>query len=169
LYLDESKIKYLLHDSDKEYLKKWSLKNGKKLSKIKYKYMNSEKGFVTKCISSMFAPSRIKERGLIPLSTKKEILNCFNDNNEVLNFAEKKDEDNSVINGGFFVCEPSIFNYLKDDTTIWEKEPLENLAKESSLNLYLHTGFWKPMDSLKDKMDLNEMWISGKAEWKIWK
>jgi hypothetical protein len=71
---DEKKKKY-----HKEYLKKWSLKNGKKLSKIKYKYMNSEKGFVTKCISSMFAPSRIKERGLIPLSTKKEILNCFNE------------------------------------------------------------------------------------------
>ena len=71
---DEKKKKY-----HKEYLKKWSLKNGKKLSKIKYKYMNSEKGFVTKCISSMFAPSRIKERGLIPLSTKKEILNYFNE------------------------------------------------------------------------------------------
>lgn len=89
--------------------------------------------------------------------------------NEVLNFAEKKDEDNSLINGGFFVCEPSIFNYIKDDATIWEKEPLENLAIESSLNLYLHTGFWKPMDSLKDKIDLNEMWNSSKAEWKIWK
>jgi hypothetical protein len=63
----------------KEYLKKWCLKNTKKLSDIKYKYMNSEKGFVKKCISSMFSPSRIKERGLIPLSTKAEILNCFND------------------------------------------------------------------------------------------
>jgi hypothetical protein len=62
----------------KEYLKKWSLKNTKKLSEIKYKYMNSEKGFVKKCISSMFSPSRIKERGLIPISTKKEILNYFN-------------------------------------------------------------------------------------------
>jgi hypothetical protein len=63
----------------KEYLKKWCLKNTKKLSDIKYKYMNSEKGFVKKCISSMFSPSRIKERGLIPLSTKEEILNCFKD------------------------------------------------------------------------------------------
>ena len=63
----------------KEYLKKWCLQNGKKLSKIKYKYMNSEKGFVKKCISSMFAPSRIKERGLIPKSTKGEILNYFNE------------------------------------------------------------------------------------------
>ena len=63
----------------KEYLKKWSLKNTKKLSEIKYKYMNSEKGFVKKCISSMFSPSRIKERGIIPISTKEEILNYFNE------------------------------------------------------------------------------------------
>ncbi len=92
-----------------------------------------------------------------------------NHNNEVLHFAEKKDEDNSLINGGFFVCEPSIFDFIKSSETIWEKEPLENLAKEGSLNLYFHTGFWKPMDSLKDKMDLNELWNTGKADWQIWK
>ena len=63
----------------KEYLKKWSLNNSKKLSKIKHKYMNSEKGFVTKCISSIFTPSKIKERGFIPEFTKKEILNYFNE------------------------------------------------------------------------------------------
>ena len=63
----------------KEYHKKWSLKNGKKLSKHKYKYMNSEKGFVKKCVSSMFAPSKIKERGLVPTSSKEEILNYFNE------------------------------------------------------------------------------------------
>ena len=63
----------------KQYHKKWSLKNGKKLSEIKYKYMNSEKGFVKKCVSSMFAPSRIKERGLVPTSSKEEVLNYFNE------------------------------------------------------------------------------------------
>ena len=89
--------------------------------------------------------------------------------NEVVSFAEKKDEDNSLINGGYFVCEPSIFDYIKDnDKSIWEKEPLETLAKEGSLNLNFHNGFWKPMDSLKDKIDLNEMWNNGNAEWKIW-
>ena len=62
----------------KEYFKKWRLKNGKMLSKIKHKYLNSEKGFVNKCISSMFTPSKIKQRGFVPKSTKKEILNCFN-------------------------------------------------------------------------------------------
>jgi glucose-1-phosphate cytidylyltransferase len=90
-------------------------------------------------------------------------------NNDVINFAEKKDEDNSLINGGYFVCEPSVFDYIKDgDKDIWEKEPLESLAIDGELNLNYHNSFWKPMDSLKDKMDLNEMWNSGNAEWKIW-
>lgn len=91
-------------------------------------------------------------------------------NNNIINFAEKKDEDNSLINGGYFVCEPSIFDYIKnDDESIWEKDPLEKLANDGELNLNFHDGFWKPMDSLKDKVDLNEMWNTGKADWKIWK
>jgi glucose-1-phosphate cytidylyltransferase len=91
-------------------------------------------------------------------------------NNDVVNFAEKKDEDNSLINGGYFVCEPSVFDYiLDDDKSIWEKQPLENLAKDGELNLNFHDSFWKPMDSLKDKMDLNDIWNSGNADWKIWK
>lgn len=89
--------------------------------------------------------------------------------NDVINFAEKKDEDNSLINGGYFVCDPSIFDYINEgDDSIWEKAPLENLAKNGELNLNFHDGFWKPMDSLKDKVDLNDMWNSGNAIWKIW-
>ena len=90
-------------------------------------------------------------------------------NNEVIGFSEKKDEDNSLINGGYFICESGIFDYLKDDSTIWEREPLENLAKNGFLNLNFHDGFWKPMDSLKDKIELNELWNNDVAEWKIWK
>jgi glucose-1-phosphate cytidylyltransferase len=90
-------------------------------------------------------------------------------NNEVIGFSEKKDEDNSLINGGYFMCESDIFDYLKDDSTIWEREPLENLAKNGFLNLNFHDGFWKPMDSLKDKIELNELWNNKIAEWKIWK
>ena len=92
-------------------------------------------------------------------------------NNDVLSFAEKKDEDNSLINGGFFVCEPSVFDYIneEDDKVIWEKDPLELLAKDGQLNLNFHDGFWKPMDSLKDKTELNEMWNNNNADWKIWK
>jgi glucose-1-phosphate cytidylyltransferase len=89
-------------------------------------------------------------------------------NNEIISFAEKKDEDNSLINGGYFVCEPEIFDYIDGDNTVWEKEPLEELAREGQLNLNFHDGFWKPMDSLKDKIDLNDMWVNDCAEWKIW-
>lgn len=93
----------------------------------------------------------------------------INDANEVESFFEKPKGDGSWINGGFFVCEPQVFDYIKDDSTIWEQAPLENLAKENQLAAYKHRGFWKPMDTLKDKQDLNEFWNEGKAEWKIWK
>lgn len=93
-------------------------------------------------------------------------------NNESLveSFHEKRPEDIGWINGGFFVCQPEVFDYIKDgDKTIWERDPLETLAKEKELVSFKHPGFWRPMDSLKDKMDLNELWNAGKAEWKIWK
>ena len=90
------------------------------------------------------------------------------EDNEVESFFEKPKGDGSWINGGFFVCEPKIFDYIKDDETIWEHEPLENLAKDHQLIAYKHNGFWKPMDTLKDKQDLNEYWNNGNAEWKIW-
>jgi glucose-1-phosphate cytidylyltransferase len=91
-------------------------------------------------------------------------------NNDIVSFSEKKDEDNSLINGGYFVCEPDIFEYINEgDESVWEKQPLETLANNGELNLNFHIGFWKPMDSLKDKMDLNELWNSEKADWKIWK
>lgn len=68
----------------------------------------------------------------------------------------------------FFVCEPEIFNYIQGDDTIWEREPLESIAKDNNLSAFKHEGFWKPMDSLKDKMDLNKYWETNKAEWKLW-
>ena len=91
------------------------------------------------------------------------------ENNKVANFAEKMDNRNSWINGGFFVLEPEVINYIKDDNTIWEREPLEKLSKEGELMAYFHNGFWKPMDKLKDKMDLEKMWSSGNAPWEIWR
>jgi glucose-1-phosphate cytidylyltransferase len=94
----------------------------------------------------------------------------INHENLVESFHEKRSEDIGWINGGFFVCEPDVFNYITEgDSTIWERNPLENLAKSKQLNSFKHSGFWRPMDSLKDKMDLNELWNSGLAEWKIWK
>lgn len=87
----------------------------------------------------------------------------------VSNFIEKPVGDGGWINGGFFVFEPEIFKYLKDDTTVLEKEPLETLANQYQLDAYKHKGFWKPMDTLRDKIELEKLWESGKAPWKVWK
>lgn len=92
----------------------------------------------------------------------------INKENEVNAFQEKPKGDGSWINGGFFVCEQSIFNYLLDDTTIFEREPLENLAKDNELSAFKHNKFWKPMDMLRDKKELEKLWVSGKAPWKKW-
>jgi len=89
--------------------------------------------------------------------------------NKVLNFQEKLLGDGSWINGGCFVLEPKIFDYLKNDSTVWEREPLEKLAQEGQLSVYKHTGFWMPMDTLRDKNILEQLWDEAKAPWKIWK
>jgi glucose-1-phosphate cytidylyltransferase len=86
----------------------------------------------------------------------------------VLNFHEKHGGEKSWINGGFFVFEPEIFDYLKDDFTILERGPLETLAQEHKLTAYKHDGFWQPMDTLREKNYLDDLWISGKAPWKVW-
>lgn len=93
----------------------------------------------------------------------------INDNNEIKSFREKSDEDGSMINGGYMVLEPEVFNYIEDDKTVFEKEPLERLAKNGQLSAYKHDGFWKCMDTLRDKNQLEEMWEKGEAPWKVWK
>jgi len=92
----------------------------------------------------------------------------INDNQQVKSFLEKPKGESGWINGGFFVCEPGVFKYINGPETIWERDPLENIAKDNQLVAYKHHGFWKPMDTLKDKQDLNKFWESGKAEWKLW-
>ena len=88
----------------------------------------------------------------------------------VSRFFEKPKGDGYWINGGFFVLEPAVFNYLDGDFTdvMWEDKPLEDLAKDGQLKAYKHDGFWKCMDALRDKIELDAMWESGKAKWKIW-
>jgi glucose-1-phosphate cytidylyltransferase len=86
----------------------------------------------------------------------------------VLSFQEKP-EGNGWINGGFFVLSPSVIDYIDGDQTVWEGEPLERLAREGQLAAYPHEGFWHPMDTLRDKNQLEELWRTGKAPWKIWK
>ena len=87
----------------------------------------------------------------------------------VNSFMEKPKGDGSMINGGFFVLSPAVLDYIIDDNTTWEREPLEYLAKEGSLAAYQHHGFWHSMDTLRDKILLEELWQSGKAPWKVWK
>lgn len=86
--------------------------------------------------------------------------------NQVLGFEEKPQGDGGWVNGGFFVLQPEVFEYIEGDTTIWEQEPLESLAKSGQLMAYHHTGFWQPMDTLRDKKYLEELWKTGKASWK---
>jgi len=82
---------------------------------------------------------------------------------------EKPKGEGSWINGGFFVLEPEVFDYIKQgDSTIWEREPLENLARAGQLVAFKHVGFWDCMDTLRDKIRLEQLWQSGKAPWKVW-
>jgi len=96
------------------------------------------------------------------------ILDITSDNS-IKSFREKKATDGSWINGGYMVLEPEVFDYIKDgDNTVFEQDPLENLAKDAELIAYKHTDFWKCMDTLRDKKQLEEMWTSGNAPWKVW-
>lgn len=88
--------------------------------------------------------------------------------NKVNSFREKPKGDGGVINGGFFVLSPKVIDYIADDMAIWEREPLERLAEEGNLAAYRHNAFWQPMDTLRDKMHLEDLWQSGRAPWKIW-
>jgi len=87
---------------------------------------------------------------------------------KVEHFREKPHGDGAWINGGFFVLEPEAIDYIDGDDTVWEREPMERLAGDGRLAAYRHTGFWHPMDTLRDRKVLEELWVSGDAPWKIW-
>lgn len=89
---------------------------------------------------------------------------------QISRFIEKPKDSATWINGGFFVCEPKIFDYIDDETTtVFERKPLENMADDNELYAYKHHGFWRCMDTLRDRIHLSELWSTGKAQWKIWK
>lgn len=92
-------------------------------------------------------------------------------NGDVLSFREKAKDESKWINGGFFVLKPEVFNYLQGDMSnmMWEDEPLEKLASDQQLTAYRHKGFWKCMDALRDKLELEALWQTNQAKWKIWK
>jgi glucose-1-phosphate cytidylyltransferase len=87
---------------------------------------------------------------------------------QVMNFKEKPKGDGAMINGGFFVLSPRVLDYLQDDASVWEQDPLMNLAADGELMAYEHHGFWQPMDTLRDKNHLEALWDSGSAPWKLW-
>jgi glucose-1-phosphate cytidylyltransferase len=94
----------------------------------------------------------------------------MDDSGNVLHFVEKPQGDGMWINGGFFVLEPGVFKYLEGDVddVQWEKKPLKEIAEDGQLCAYKHNGFWKPMDALRDRIELEQLWSSGEAKWKIW-
>ena len=112
-----------------------------------------------------------KESGKIVTMTAVQLSGRFGalvikEDNMITSFMEKPKGEESWINGGFFVCQPEVFDYIKDgDKTIFERAPLENLAKDKQLNAYKHRGFWQPMDTLRDKKELTELWETDRAPW----
>ena len=113
------------------------------------------------------------EHGLIATMTAVSVGQRFGclgieDDLTISSFREKSDMDGSRINAGFMVLEPKIFDYIEGDSTVFEKAPLETVASMGELDAYIHNGFWKPMDTLREKMQLEEMWANGTAPWKVW-
>ena len=90
------------------------------------------------------------------------------DGQRITRFEEKPPGDGSWVNGGFFVLEPAVLDYIDGDHSVWERDPLERLARDNQLSAFRHDGFWQPMDTLRDKNKLEELWSSGYAPWKIW-
>ena len=88
------------------------------------------------------------------------------DGHKINSFQEKPQGDGAWINGGYFVLSPKVIDFISNDATVWEKEPMESLAKQGEMNAFFHHGFWQPMDTLRDKVHLEELWQSGKAPWK---
>ena len=116
-------------------------------------FHKSKKGFIT--MAAIQPPGRY---GALQIT----------EDHSVENFLEKPKGDGAWMNGGFFVCEPSVFNYIKDDDTIFEQEPLTKLATDGKLYAYKHKGFWACMDTIRDKRMLSDLWDQEDAPWKIW-
>jgi glucose-1-phosphate cytidylyltransferase len=90
------------------------------------------------------------------------------ENNDIVSFDEKPEGDGPWINGGFFVLSPKVIDYIEDDATMWEQEPLRSIVKDNQFSAYFHKDFWYPMDTLRDKIRLEELWKTGQAPWRVW-
>ncbi len=180
---DMSKNKMIVH---KKYSEPWKVTlidtgentmTGGRLKKIS-QYIDEEENF---CMTYGDGVSNIKIDNLIEhhlKSGKKATITAtlppgrfgslVVENDLVTSFTEKPRGDGALINGGFFVLNKKALNYINNEKTIWEKDPLEQLAKEHELSYFLHDGFWQPMDTLKDKNLLEELWNKNEAPWKVW-
>ena len=96
------------------------------------------------------------------------VIKINEEESKISNFKEKPDGDGTWINGGFFVMKPGVIDYISGDHTVWEQDPMQNLARDGAISAYRYNGFWHAMDNLRDKFELEELWKSGKAPWKIW-
>lgn len=111
---------------------------------------------------------RIATITTVNIGQMKGVLDIAPDNT-ILSFREKEDDDGALINGGFMVMNPQIFDYLENDATVFEKEPMQRLAAEGELKSFYHSGFWQCMDTQREMNKLETLWQSGNAPWKIWK
>ena len=113
-----------------------------------------------------------KERGTLATLTAVQPPGRFGalnmEQHKIVRFEEKPRGDSGWVNGGFFVLSPRVLDYIEGDETVWERGPMERLAKDGNFSAFVHRGFWQPMDTLRDKNLLEELWQSGKAPWKIW-
>jgi glucose-1-phosphate cytidylyltransferase len=123
---------------------------------------------INKLVSEHKANGRLATVTVVQPSGRFGAIQIEDKSSAVLSFKEKPKGDGSWINGGFFVLQPEVFNYIKGDSIIFEREPLETLATSGNLCAYRHYGFWRPMDTLRDKTDLEEAWESNNAPWKLW-
>jgi len=149
---------------------------GGRLKRIK-KYVENE----TFCFTYGDCLSDISIKNLIDLHNTQKTLSTVTavqtpgrfgalniEKNKIISFEEKPSGDGSWINGGYFVLEPGIFDYIENDQTIWEKTPLEKLAKDSQLSVHKHNGYWNAIDTLRDKNHMDDLWNSKQAPWKVW-
>ena len=122
---------------------------------------------ITKLVEFHQSYGKIATMSAINVGQRFGVLD-IEDDNSIKAFREKSDSDGSMINAGFMVLQPEIFDYIHGDSTIFEKEPLESVARQGQLMAYKHSGFWQCMDTQRDKQKLEELWASGKAPWKVW-
>ena len=181
--LDISKNSMEVHKKDAE---KWKItlidtgdktQTGGRLKRVT-KYLNNDENFcftygdglsdinISDSIKFHLSHKKMVTVGAVQISGRFGVLDCTE--NKVNKFSEKPKGDNSYINGGFFVISRKAIEFIKDDDTNWETETLKKLADKNEIMAYKHHGFWHSMDTLRDKIDLEELWIKNQAPWKIW-